>query len=215
MRCLHATIGSVTAARHDPYSETIVPRAAVSFPLRLPVPAGFDPERLETWPRVTGRLEWVEATLWYMPPTGDDQQDTTADVVTELNLWRRAHLEFVVGTNEAGMKLAGDVRAADVAIWRRADLPAENTGGLRRVPPVLAVEVAGLDDSVDSLRDKASWYLGHGVAVVWLLVPRSRAAIVITAAGATEVAANESMPPHPALPDLGPRVADLFRQLDD
>ena len=25
----------------DPYAETLVPRAAVSFPLRLPAPAGF------------------------------------------------------------------------------------------------------------------------------------------------------------------------------
>lgn len=192
-----------------------MPRAAVSFPLRLPVPDGFDPDRLETWPHVTGRLEWVEGTLWYMPPTGDDQQDTTADVVTELNLWRRAHPEFVVGTNEAGMKLSGDVRAADAAVWRRTDLPAENTGGLRRTPPVLAVEVAGVDDTVEGLREKAAWYLDHGVVCVWILVPRSRTALVIRADGEIEFTARDTIAEHPALPGLGPRVADLFRQLDD
>jgi serine O-acetyltransferase len=42
-----------------------------------------------------------------MPPCGDDQQDTTADVVTELGIWSRGQPGFVVGTGEAGMKLAG------------------------------------------------------------------------------------------------------------
>jgi len=36
-----------------------VPRS-VRFPVELVPPDGFDPERLETWPRVDGRLEWVE-----------------------------------------------------------------------------------------------------------------------------------------------------------
>lgn len=209
-QCYAAT---VSVERHDAYAETVVPRAAVSFPLRLPEPDGFDAYRIETWPKVAGRLEYFEGALWYMPPTGDDQQDTTADVVTELNLWRRAHPEFVVGTNEAGMKLGGAVRGADAAIWRRSDLPDENSGGFRRVPPVLAVEVAGIDDTVELLRDKAHWYLDHGVEVIWILVPRSRSVIVITANQEQQLDADATMPAHASLPDLGPRLADLFRQV--
>jgi Uma2 family endonuclease len=197
-----------------PYSETVVPRAAVSFPLRLPEPEGFDPERHETWPHVTGRLEYVDGSLWFMPPCGDDQQYTTADVVTELNLWRRLHPEFVVGTNEAGMKLGADVRGADGAVWRRADL-GERTGGFHRVPPVLAVEVAGIDDTVEMLRNKARWYLAHGVEVVWLLVPDERTVIVITAGGEQVFGPGDVIPERRALPGLTPRVADLFRQLDE
>ena len=98
-----------------------------------------------------------------MPPCGDDQQQTAADLVGELSAWRRDHPDFVVGANEAGMSLGGDVRAADGAVWRRDSL-APNTGGYPRVAPLLAVEVAGRDDSVALLRDKAHWYLRHGVS---------------------------------------------------
>jgi Uma2 family endonuclease len=150
-----------------------------------------------------------------MPPSGADQQDTSSDLVTELNLWRRSHPEFLVGTNEAGMSLGGEVRGADAAVWRRSDLPAESTAGFRRVPPVLAVEIAGVDDTLDLLRDKARWYLDHGVEVVWLLVPRPRSMRVITRAGEHELPMGGVVPPHPALPGLSPRVADLFRQLED
>ena len=99
-----------------------------------------------------------------MPRCGDDQLDVAADLVAELSLWRRSRDDFRVGSNEAGMKLGDEVRAADAAVWRREDLR-PRTGGLRRVAPVLAAEVAGRDDTVEMLRGKARWYLDHGVQV--------------------------------------------------
>jgi Uma2 family endonuclease len=182
--------------------------------LRLPEPEGFRVDRPETWPVVAGRLEYFEGALWFMPPSGDEQQETTADLVTLVNLWRQAHTDFVVGTNEAGMILGGAVRAADVAVWRKSDL-GENTGGLRRAPPVLAVEVAGIDDTVDLLRDKARWYMAHGVEIVWLVLPEARKVIVIGQAAERELGAHESIPAHASLPGLKPSVRDFFRQLDE
>lgn len=201
-------------AATNPYAETVVPRAAVQFPLRVPAPDGFDPDRLETWPEVVGRLEFFQGALWYMPPCGDEQQETTADVVSVLGVWRQAHRDFVVGTNEAGMKLGGAIRGADAAVWRKVDA-GELTGGLRRVPPVLAVEVAGLDDGVELLRDKARWYLEQGTEVVWLLVPDERSVTVVTEAGKATFTGDDVLPEHPALPDLRPRVRELFQQLSE
>jgi Uma2 family endonuclease len=204
----------VTSALYDsdPYEQMLVPRGAVRLPLIVLTPPDFDAARLETWPHVDGRLEFVEGRLQFMPPCGDDQQDTAADVATELNLWRRAHEQFVVGANEAGMKLGDDVRAADAAVWRRSDLGG-STGGLRRVPPILAVEIAGRDDTIALLRDKAAWYLSHGVEVAWLLIPPTRTAIVLTSTGEFEYSKLDTIAEHPSLPGLSPRVADLFRQL--
>src|SRR5262249_44873470 len=71
--------------------------ASVRFPVELVPPEGFDPARLETWPRVEGRLEWVGGRLLYMPPCGEMQQATVADVVGVLIPWQRAHPEFSVG----------------------------------------------------------------------------------------------------------------------
>jgi Uma2 family endonuclease len=194
------------------YELTVVPGAAVEWPLPVPAPAGFEPTRLGSWPELAGRLEYVGGKLRFMPPCGDLQQKTAADVVTELGLWARHHGSFVVGGNEAGMLLGGEVRAADAAIFARQAM-GPDTGGLPRVAPILAVEMAGRDEELEQLATKARWYLQHGVEVVWLLDPATRSARVIIAAGTVEVDGNDAMPAHPSLPGLAPRLADLFRQV--
>ena len=53
------------------------------------------------------------------------------------------------------------------AVWRQRP----QRWGFRRQPPVLAVEVAGQDEDADTLREKARWYLGQEVPVVWIVLP--------------------------------------------
>jgi hypothetical protein len=83
-------------------------RTGVRFPIELR-PAGFRPEQSSTWPDADGQLEWVEGRLSYMPPCVDLQQDVAVDVVHTLRTWSETHSEFVVGGNEAGMKLGGNI----------------------------------------------------------------------------------------------------------
>jgi Uma2 family endonuclease len=194
------------------YEETIPVPRAIRFPVELIPPEGFDPERLETWPKVEGRLEYVNGRLLYMPPCGDMQQDTVGDVVLLLGAWARLHADFVFSTNEAGMVLAGDARGADAAVWRRADV-GKYQHKFRRVPPVLAVEVAGEDEDERVLRDKAVWYLAAGVDVVWIVLPEQREVVVITGSGERRCPSGETLPADPALPDLSPRVDEFFVQI--
>lgn len=193
------------------YDELIQIPRAVRFPVELLVPAQFDEERPETWPRVVGRLEWLDGRLLYMPPCGDLQQASVTDVVVTLGSWVRAHPGFFLGTNEAGMRLGGATRAADAAIWRRSDI--ELGGGLPRKPPLLAVEVGGTDDPEEMLLEKSSWYLSVGVPVVWIALPESREVIVASAQGQGRFAGDELLPAHPALPDLQVRASDFFFQI--
>jgi hypothetical protein len=133
--------------------------------------------------------------------------------VTVLGTWRKTHRSFIVGTNEAGMLLGGEARAADAAIWRKQDAgPRE---GKYRRAAVLAVEVRGEFEDESSLRAKAGWYLSHGVEVVWLLFPAEPRAIVLTAHGETLVKAGETLPPCASLPDLAPLLDELFEQLSE
>ena len=187
---------------------TVVPRIAVHFPLVLPVPDGFVVAHPGAWPPVVGRLEYVGGRLQYMPPCGKNQQRVAVDVATELNIWRRAHPDFIVGGNEAGMLLDGEVRGADAAIWRSGEA-ANNE--FARTPPILAVEICGEDEPLDALLPKAAWYLDHGVEVVWIVVPETRRVHVATATGTIEV--DERIPEWPSLPGLAPLAADFFRQL--
>lgn len=133
-------------------------------------------------------------------------------MVTVLGTWVRSHRAFVVGGNEAGMLLGGDVRAADAAIWRRSEL-GDYTGGYRRVPPVLAVEVGGRDEGEPELRQKARWYLDHGVTTVWLVLPSTREVIVITAARDSRHGPGDALPGPAELPGLSAPVDDIFEQL--
>lgn len=195
----------------DEETTIAVPRA-VKFPVELEPPEGFDPAEPATWPRVEGRLEWVGGRLLYMPPCGDLQQYTVTEVVFVLVTWAHAHPDFLVGTNEAGMRLGEDTRGADAAVFRRAEVGPPH-GGWQRVRPVLAVEVTGRDEREAPLREKAAWYLAAGVEVVWLVLSESREVVVITRGGEQRLRRGEVVPAPPSLPGLAPAVDDFFRQL--
>jgi len=198
----------------DAYTEPVpLPRGGIDLPVRLRPPEGFVAEDLSTWPQVQGRLEFVDGGLLYMPPSGDDQQDVASSVTGLLEGWASEHSGFVVGSNEAGMMLGGEVRAADVAVWRRQDA-SPRTGGLRRKAPVLAVEIAGRDEEEQSLRTKATWYLERGVAIVWLVLPRSREVVVLDGKDAARFGAGADLPASAVLPGLRVSVSRVFRQLD-
>ena len=187
-------------------------RRAVRFPVELRAPPGFAAADPATWPRVDGRLEYVGGRLLYMPPCGDVQQDICPDVMLVLRAWTEDHPDFLVGGNEAGMLLGGEVRGADGAVWRR-DAVGARSGGYRRVPPVLAVEVAGQDEGERELREKARWYLDHGVLVIWLILADAREVVVLTVDRDTRHRTGALLPPHPALPGLAPAVDRFFAQL--
>jgi Uma2 family endonuclease len=187
-------------------------RASVRFPVELRQPIDMLVDDPSTWPHAEGRLEYVGGRLLYTPPCGDFQQDTASDVTFVLRSWRQSHREFVVGSNEAGMLLGGEIRAADAAIWR-AEHAEPRVGKLRRSPPVLAVEVAGEDEGEGELREKARWYLEHGVEVVWLVFPHVREVLVLRAGGEVRHASDEALSEHPALPGLAPEVSAFFDQL--
>jgi len=187
-------------------------RTGVRFPVELR-PAGFRADELSTWPIVEGRLEWVEGRLLYMPPCADLQQDVAVDVVHLLRTWSEHQPGFVVGGNEAGMKLGDDIRAADAALWLRADV-GPSIGRLRQKPPLLAVEVAGQDEDEQVLRDKARWYLSHGVGIVWLVLPTARQVVVLNENGESRHSYGERLAEDPRLSGLTPLVEQFFTQAD-
>lgn len=184
----------------------------VRFPVELRA-QGFDPARPSTWPALEGRLEYVGGRLLYMPPCADFQQDVAMDVAFLLRSWSESHPEFLVGGNEAGMRLGGDIRAADVAVWQASDLK-PRSGRVRSVPPVLAVEISGEDEEEPVLRAKARWYLEHGVGIVWLVFPESREVIVIKERAESRHRPGDRIPGDARLPDLAPEVDRFFTQLD-
>lgn len=188
------------------------PRGAIRFPIELRTPVRFEPEQPATWPQIPGRLEFVDGRLTYMPPCGDLQQDVCVDVVSVLAAWVREHREFVVGANEAGMILGGDIRAADAAVWLRSALGG-HSGKFRRAAPILAVEVAGTDEGETELLAKAEWYRRNGVRWVWIVLPEAREVVVCGGTNPLRLGAGMAISEVADLPNLAPAVADLFQQV--
>jgi Uma2 family endonuclease len=77
----------------------------------------------------------------------------------------------------------------------------------------LAVEVAGVDENEARLRDKAAWYLAHGVQVVWVVLPERRELLVLLAGAERRFSSDERITEVAQLPGLCPLVSALFSQL--
>ena len=151
-----------------------------------------DPEGF--WREMAGRLRWM----------------TPFKRVLD---WQPPFAQWFVGGNEAGMLLGHDVRGAEAGVWRRDD-PGRLTGGYMRVPPILAVEVAGREEGERELRTKARWYLEHGVQVMWLVLPKTREVVVMRADGEERYGLGDRLAADVRLPGLEPAVSEFFDQLD-
>jgi Uma2 family endonuclease len=147
-----------------------------------------------------------------MPPSADEQALISSDLQYILVAWARHHPEFLVSGNEAGLLIDDEVRGAEGFVRRR-----DSTGGSRRgflrVPPILAVEVAGEDQHEPALLVKARWYLKRGVEVVWLVLPATREVVVVLGKRRVRRRSGQYLPAHRSLPGLQPDVDDFFRQL--
>jgi len=137
-----------------------------------------------------------------MPPYGSAREDTVVDVVVTLGGWVGTHPELVLGSPHAFA----------AAIWRRQDL-AEYTGGLRRVPPLLTVEVAAADETESERRESAACLLDAGVGVVWLVLPEASSVVVIAPQMTRRFGVGEVLPEPPGLSGLSPPVGELLRQV--
>lgn len=86
----------------------------------------------------------------------------------------------------------------DLAVWRRADRPAD--GGAFTAPPVAVVEVLSSDADHDLVR-KAAVYAAHGVAA-WFVDPARRHGWWIAADSGHRVSVGPAMLSLPGWPEL-------------
>lgn len=185
-------------------------RLPLKFPVELRLPPRFDPDDLSTWPHVDGRLEWVGGRLLFMPPCGGTLSCVVLNLARLIGNWMHVRPEFSGGTNEAGIRLGEDTRAADVAVWRTRERGPMK--GFAHVAPLLAVEVEGEEEAEQerALRQKTRWYLKHGTKAVWLVLPSRREIIVITAHGKSRFVPGQMTPEHAELPGLRVPVDEVF-----
>ena len=80
-----------------------------------------------------------------------------------------------------------------------------------RGAPDLAVEVVSPDDRPDRVAAKVTFYLLHGVRLVWLIDPETRTVTVLTAAGRSERLSEEAtLDGDDVLPGFAVAVRDIL-----
>jgi Uma2 family endonuclease len=104
------------------------------------------------------------------------------------------------------------VRKPDLSFVRSGRLPGDRPPeGYLRVAPDLVVEVISPNDLAVEVEQKVAEYLGAGVAVVWVVEPRSRVVRVHRADGSSAwLTEGGELTGDDVLPGFRCRVADVF-----
>jgi Uma2 family endonuclease len=130
-------------------------------------------EDLAKLPEDGSRYELYEGELIQMPPP----QEYHGNIAIKIASWLLTHLQQVGMedhiSDTAGFDLTipgqrDTILAPDVAV---AQLPVQPNSGYRKLPPLLAVEIASPSQSRPELAIKAQFYLSVGVKMVWLVWP--------------------------------------------
>jgi len=118
-------------------------------------------------------VELVNGTL-VEKPVGFLESLIAINVSTLLNVWAKAGKRGLV-TGEQGLirMLMGNIRMADVAYFRREDLPGGQVPkeAAPRLAPTVAVEVLSTGNTDEEMLIKLREYFDSGVRVVWMIDP--------------------------------------------
>lgn len=101
-------------------------------------------------------------------------------------------------------------RQPDVSQILDPNVPLVTQGPMRIIPDV-AVEVMSPDDSIDDLRDKAKFYTGSGVRLVWLIFPRQHIVEIYRPQQPSEMLTiHDTLDGYDVLPGFSLPIASLF-----
>lgn len=160
------------------------------------------------------RVELLEGRLRIMEPGGTPHSVSTLAVARLLGSWIHGKGIGIALSGAPGFIVHRDpdtVRAPDFAFIRRERVPDPLPEGYPEMVPDFGIEIVGRRDHVDGVNEKAQWWLGEGVAEVWVLDPRSEAATVHRAGTKTrDLGPDQTIEASGPLAGFSCRVAELF-----
>jgi Uma2 family endonuclease len=164
-------------------------------------------------PQDGSRYELFQGELIQVAAAGGRHEACCAAICWMLHEYAKDRSAGYAVSNNTGVLTERDpdtVLAPDLAYWSRQHL-AELPEGFAEVPPDLAVEVVSPGDSQSYVHRKVLHYLDHGVALVWIVDPKTRTVTVYRSrqdvcilAEAEEIAGGD------ILPGFSCRVGEFF-----
>jgi Uma2 family endonuclease len=155
-------------------------------------------------------LELIEGKVVEKLPT-EEHGLVTSNLNYALVAYNRQHKLGRIGV-EVRHRLPGDQRNSRMPdlSFTSARRPLVTQGVVPEMPD-LAVEIKSPDDSIRKQRAKATYYLEHGVRLVWLVYPALRLVEVYTLDGEIEIlVAGDVLTGGDVLPGFNLPIADIF-----
>ena len=136
------------------------------------------------------RGELIRGVLCETMPTGHEHGAIVVNLSTELRNFIKPRRLGRLVASDSGVWLERDpdtVREPDIAFTSAEKVPLDaRITGYAEVTPDLVVEIVSPSDSRREVHDKAQMWLLHGVRLVWVVYPNTRAVDVYRAGGAIE-----------------------------
>jgi len=164
-----------------------------------------------------GTFELVKGEVVRMAPPSPEHGRLCSNVGFVLESFgRRSGLGYTLCNDSAVQtrRAPDTVRGPDVCFYSQSRLPRSELGtGIPPVPPDLAVEVYSPGNRQWEVQAKVSEYLEIGVALIWVVYPRSRSVAIYRPDGQPPVVLKEDQVIEnlPELPGFRCPVADLFQ----
>ena len=161
------------------------------------------------------RGELIRGVLRETMPSGQRHGKIVARLLILLGMFIEPRRLGTLVASDSGVLLERDpdtVREPDIAFTSIARLPADAVlDGYAEVVPDLVVEIVSPGDRQRDLADKVAMWLNHGVRLVWVVRPASRAIEVHRSAAAVETL-NEAatLSGNDVLPGFSCSVSAIF-----
>lgn len=148
----------------------------------IPGPRNYTAGELLMLPEDGSKYELYQGVLVKMPPPEEYHGNIESQVLFFLLAYLRGIGKKNLISTNAGFDLTipgqrDTVLAPDIAI---AQAPVKRGSGYRKLPPLLAVEIASPSQFRPEMHLKAQFYLSSGVKLVWIIWPAAQTVDVWT-----------------------------------
>ncbi len=137
-------------------------------------------------------------------------------LAAELRAFVRQHRLGKISSGEGMVRILGsehDARGADIAFFRRGNLPRDLDAAATITVPDLVVEIVSPSDRADRVLDKVEDWLRAGVRLLWYINPATEVTTVYRGNQISHVTADEPLDGGDVLPGLQLRLRDLLDEV--
>lgn len=159
-----------------------------------------------------GKVELVDGEVRLRTPAGGRQGRVSARLAVRLGSYILRHRLGEIFDAQTGFRPRDTMFAPDFSFVSHERLGPEGVpDGFLHVPPDLAVEVLGLDETFADYNEKVAEYLSWGVRLIWLVDPNTGTVMVIRQSGERQILRGKDvLSGEDVVPGFKVRVKTIF-----